>query len=165
MRILFDECVDYRLKKEFVACGHEVSTVQDEGLGGQRINERDVAKRMAGKFDVYLTTERNNRNTFQNDIGKLGQYREQYPIGFMILKTERGKHPTYQNLKQMMPTAQLALENMRSGILIKVHGSGVCEFHGLENKQRQEQSQQQEFYKQRQHEKQQEQDRGITHRR
>lgn len=114
-RVVFD-CMVY------LQATANVRTVQELGFGNKRVNERDIAKdkvEVAGKFDVYLTTESNNRNTFQKDIGKLSQYRDQYPIGFMILKTEKGKHPTYENLKPMMPNIQLALENMRSGILLE----------------------------------------------
>jgi predicted nuclease of predicted toxin-antitoxin system len=115
MRILFDECVPYRLKKDFEAYGHEVKTVQEVGYGNQKINERVIAKAEAGKFAVYVTTESNDKNTFQKDIGNLSQYREQYPLSFMILKVEKGKHPEYENLKPMMPNVQIALENMKNG--------------------------------------------------
>ncbi len=88
----------HRLKRDFEAYEHEVKTVQELGYGNKKVNERDIARAEAGKFDVYLTTESNRRNTFQKDIGNLAQYREEYPISFMILQVEKGKHPEYNNL-------------------------------------------------------------------
>jgi hypothetical protein len=61
-------------------------------------------------------------------------------MGFMILKVEKGKHPEYDNLKPMMPTVQLALEEVKNGVLVKVHSSGMYEIHGLDVKQKQEQT-------------------------
>jgi hypothetical protein len=163
MRILFDECVNQKLRKDFEAYGHEVKTVQELGLSGK--NEREIAKdeRVSGKFDVYLTTEKNRFNTFQKDIGSLSQYKEQYPMSFIIVDTGKGVHPDYKNVKPMMPTIQTALENANKGTLVKAHRSGVCEFYGLErNRENYSNSYKSEIRQEKQTPKQ-EQDRGITY--
>lgn len=162
MRILFDECVDRRLKKEFEAYGHEVTTVQELGLDGK--NEREIAKdeKVSGKFDVYLTTEKNRFNTFQKDIGRLAQYKEEYSLAFIIVDTGKDFHPEYKNVKPMMPTIQNAIENANKGTLVKAHRSGVCQFYGLERtNENYSNSYKSEIREEKQPIKQ-EQDRGIT---
>lgn len=55
MRLLLDECVPRRLKRDFV--GYDVSTVEDAGLKGLK-NGR-LLQAASGQFDVLVTVDRN----------------------------------------------------------------------------------------------------------
>lgn len=55
MKILLDECVDQRFRKDLV--GHDVTTVQEAGWAGKKNGELLA---LAGTtFDVFLTVDRN----------------------------------------------------------------------------------------------------------
>lgn len=62
MRILIDECLDWRLKREFP--GHAVSTVAEMGWSGLK-NGALLALAQA-QFDVFLTGDKNL--TFQQQL-------------------------------------------------------------------------------------------------
>ena len=55
MKILLDECVDWRLAREIV--GHEVSTVHQLGWSG--IVNGELLTRAEKEFEVLLTVDRN----------------------------------------------------------------------------------------------------------
>ena len=55
MKILLDECVDWRLARELP--GHEVSAVHEMGWTGVRNGE--LLALAAKQFDVFLTVDRN----------------------------------------------------------------------------------------------------------
>ena len=54
MRLLLDECMPRRLKREFV--GHEVSTVDEAGLKG--LKNGQLLRIASGAFDVLITVDR-----------------------------------------------------------------------------------------------------------
>jgi len=60
MRILIDECLDWRLKREFP--GHAVMTVTDMGWGG--VKNGALLSLAHSQFDVFVTGDRNLQ--FQN---------------------------------------------------------------------------------------------------
>jgi predicted nuclease of predicted toxin-antitoxin system len=60
MRILIDECLDWRLKREFP--GHAAMTVTDMGWGG--IKNGALLSIAQSQFDVFVTGDRNLQ--FQN---------------------------------------------------------------------------------------------------
>ncbi len=55
MRVLLDECVPRKLRREFP--GHEVSTVVEVGWGG--IKNGALLRRAAAEFDVLVTVDSN----------------------------------------------------------------------------------------------------------
>src|SRR6266513_4764917 len=65
MRILIDECLDWRLCRSFT--GHECSSVRKMGWDGFKNGEL-LAKAQID-FDVFVTGDRNL--TFQQDLTKL----------------------------------------------------------------------------------------------
>jgi predicted nuclease of predicted toxin-antitoxin system len=65
MRILLDECVPRRLKRDLG--NHEVQTVPEMGWAGMK--NRALLQRAAEYFDVLLTTDRNL--TFQQNMAKV----------------------------------------------------------------------------------------------
>ena len=58
MKILLDECIDWRLKNDFTEL--EVSTVTDEGWLGKKNGELLSLASQSG-FDVFLTIDKKLR--------------------------------------------------------------------------------------------------------
>jgi hypothetical protein len=57
MKILLDECVPRPLRKLLV--GHETSTAQEAGFGG--IENGELLRRAEGRFDLFITADKNLR--------------------------------------------------------------------------------------------------------
>jgi predicted nuclease of predicted toxin-antitoxin system len=55
VRILLDECVDQRLRRDLA--GHDVVTVQEAGWAGKKNGE--LLALAAQSYDVFLTVDRN----------------------------------------------------------------------------------------------------------
>jgi predicted nuclease of predicted toxin-antitoxin system len=55
MKILLDECVDWRLSRDIV--GHDVKTVRQ--MGWQTIKNGELMRLASGSFDVFVTVDRN----------------------------------------------------------------------------------------------------------
>jgi Domain of unknown function (DUF5615) len=55
MRVLLDECVDWRLSREIV--GHEVKTARQ--MGWTTIKNGELLALAAQNFDVFITVDRN----------------------------------------------------------------------------------------------------------
>ena len=62
MRVLLDECLPRRLKRELV--GHEARTVPEMGWASKRNGE--LLALAAAEFDVFLTSDRNL--SYQQDV-------------------------------------------------------------------------------------------------
>ena len=62
MRVLLDECLPKRLKRELV--GHEARTAPEMGWASKRNGE--LLALAAGAFDVFLTADRNL--SYQQDV-------------------------------------------------------------------------------------------------
>ena len=70
MRVLLDECVPRRLKREFV--GHDVKTAPEMGWASKKNGE--LLALAAVDFDVFLTTDRNL--SYQQNLSDERQYRD-----------------------------------------------------------------------------------------
>ena len=55
MKILLDECVDWRLSRDIV--GHDVKTVRQ--MGWSTIKNGELMQLVSGQFDVFVTVDRN----------------------------------------------------------------------------------------------------------
>jgi hypothetical protein len=55
MRILLDECVDWRLARDVV--GHDVRTARQ--MGWTTIKNGELLALASGQFDVFVTVDRN----------------------------------------------------------------------------------------------------------
>jgi len=97
VRLLLDECVDHRLAQELR--GHEVHTVARLGWAG--IRNGDLLARAAGKFDAFVTVDRNL--AFQQHIEGLA-------LGVVILRTKTNR---LVDLKPLVPTLLRALSQLR----------------------------------------------------
>lgn len=91
MRILLDECVDRRLARDIV--GHDVTTVPE--MGWATISNGDLLALVEGKFDVFVTVDRNL--LFQQNLPR-------FDVAVMIL------HARSNRLKDMRPLIPKILE-------------------------------------------------------
>ena len=64
MRVLLDECLPRRLKRELV--GHDARTVPEMGWASKRNGE--LLALASGKFDIFLTADRNL--SYQQDVSE-----------------------------------------------------------------------------------------------
>ena len=78
MKILLDECVDQRFRKELI--GHEVITVQEEGWAGKKNGE--LLSLAAKDYQAFITVDRNLY--FQQNLPKL-----QIAVLIMAARTNR----------------------------------------------------------------------------
>ncbi len=85
MRILLDECLPRRLKRDLV--GHETKTVPEMGWAGKTNGALLTVAQV--DFDVFLTVDRNL--SFQQDINK-------FNIAVVVLVAKSNKHAALQTL-------------------------------------------------------------------
>ena len=107
MRVLLDECIDWRLSREIV--GHEVKTAQQ--MGWASLQNGELLSRAAGHFDVFVTVDRNL--SFQQNPTSL-------PIPVIVL---RAKTNRLVDLKRLVPELLSALEAATPGATKFVGGS------------------------------------------
>lgn len=109
MRILLDECLPKRLKRDLV--GHEARTVPEMGWAGT-LNGALLTLAQT-EFDVFLTTDRNL--SFQQDLGK-------YDIAVVVMVAKSNKHDV---LKSLVPEVLAILEAAGPGQLLRVGAQPV----------------------------------------
>ena len=104
MRLLLDECVVRKLKRDLV--GHVVATVVEAGYSGVRNGV--LLRTASGQYDVFITVDRNLR--FQQNIGSL-------QIAGLILPADG---ITYADLKPLVPEILTVLRNIKPGELREI---------------------------------------------
>ena len=85
MRILLDECLPNRLKRDLV--GHEAKSVPEMGWAGKTNGALLTLAQV--DFDVFLTVDRNL--SFQQDVNK-------FSIAVVVLVAKSNKHSALQPL-------------------------------------------------------------------
>jgi predicted nuclease of predicted toxin-antitoxin system len=99
MRILIDECVDWRLLRDLP--NHDVKTVRQMGWT-ETIN--GALLRLAEQtFDVLLTTDKNL--SFQQNVVR-------FKIGVVVL---RARSARLRHLRELVPTLLKILANVKDG--------------------------------------------------
>lgn len=93
MRVFLDECVDWRLRRDII--GHEVKTARE--MGWTSISNGELLTLAAGKFDVFVTVDRNL--AFQQNIISL-------PIPVVVLRASSNR---LAGLRQLVPKLLAAL--------------------------------------------------------
>lgn len=97
MRLLLDECVPRRLRREF--SGHEVRTVPEMGWAAKENGK--LLELAAEIFDVFVTVDQSLR--YQQDISR-------FSIGVVVLVARRNKIefllPLVAELRQLLPNIQ-----------------------------------------------------------
>ena len=101
MRVLLDECVDWRLARDIV--GHDVETARQ--MGWTTIKNGDLLALAAGQFDAFVTVDRNL--SFQQNLIS-------YSIAVIVL---RAKTNRLADLRPLAPKPVVAIESARPGAI------------------------------------------------
>ena len=99
MKILLDECVDQRLRREL--SGHEVSTVRESGWAGKKNGE--LLTLASDVFEVFVTVDRNLY--FQQNVPKLN-------IAVLVLSARTNR---LADLRPLVPKLLEALLGLKRG--------------------------------------------------
>lgn len=106
MKILIDECLPRKLKRELP--DYDVKTVPEAGWSGMQNGA--LLRLMAGVFDVFITIDGN-----LEDQQRLANQ----PVAFVVLVAFNNKLET---LVPLMPDVRSALEVIQPGQVVKVTG-------------------------------------------
>ena len=106
MRLLLDECVPKRLKRELL--GHEVKTVQDMGWAG--IKNGALLKLADGQFDALLTVDQGIE--YQQNLSGL-------TISVVVMLAASND---VDDLRPLLPGVEQALADLRAGEISRVGG-------------------------------------------
>jgi hypothetical protein len=104
MRVLLDECVPRKLKRELQ--GHEVLTATEKGWSG--VQNGELLKLAAAEFDAFLTVDQNLK--YQQNL-------QTFHIGIILLVARNNRLKT---LLPLMPEVREAPANMRAGEFARV---------------------------------------------
>ena len=104
MRILLDECVPKRLKRDLV--GHDARTVPEMGWASRRNGE--LLGLAEPDFDVFLTVDRNL--SFQQEVSRL-------TLAIVVLVAKSNRH---SDLQPLVPDLLAVLVGLAPGQLVKV---------------------------------------------
>ena len=106
MRLLLDECVPKRLKRELP--GHDTRTVQDLGWAG--IKNGALLRLANGQFDALLTVDQGIE--YQQNLSGLS-------ISVVVMMAPSND---VDDLRPLLPGVQEALAKLKSGEIIRVGG-------------------------------------------
>ena len=106
MRILLDECLPKRLKRDLV--GHEARTVPEMGWAGKQ--NGDLLSLAEAEFDVFLTVDRNLSHQ---------QVVAEFTIAVVVLVARGNKR---SDLIPLIPDLLAKLGDVRPGQVVKVGG-------------------------------------------
>ncbi len=104
MKILIDECLPRKLKRELP--GHEVKTVPEAGWAGKKNGA--LLRLMAAEYDVFITID-NNLEDHQQLAAQ--------PVGFIVLSAVNNKLATLQPL---IVQVLEALETIQPGQVVTI---------------------------------------------
>ena len=104
MKLLLDECLDWRLRREL--SGHEVRTVQEMGWQGIK-NGRLLALAQA-EFQVFITGDRNL--SFQQNL-------LDFSIAVIVLRAESIR---LIHTRPLMPKVMAMLPSLKPGQLVTI---------------------------------------------
>jgi hypothetical protein len=99
MRVLIDECVDWRLLRDLP--GHDVKTVRQ--MGWTETVNGALLRLAEQSFDVLLTTDKNL--SFQQNVGR-------FKIAVVVLKARSAR---LRHLRELVPPLLKILPAVKSG--------------------------------------------------
>ena len=105
MRILLDECVDWRLSRSIV--GHEVKSVGQLGWAG--IKNGDLIALAAPQFDIFITVDRNL--SFQQNVRDMR-------IAIFVLRARTNR---LADLMPLMPKLLASIQTTKPGVVTVVN--------------------------------------------
>jgi hypothetical protein len=100
VKVLLDECIDWRLSRDIV--GHDIRTARQMGWGA--IENGELLLRATENFDVFITVDRNL--SFQQNLGS-------FPIAVIVLQARTNR---LADLKPLVPRLLAAIESARPGV-------------------------------------------------
>jgi predicted nuclease of predicted toxin-antitoxin system len=106
MRLLLDECIPKRLRRELQ--GHDTKTVQDMGWAG--IKNGALLKLADAQFDAFLTVDQGIE--YQQNLTGLR-------ISVLVMMASSND---LDDLRPLLPDVEKALERARPGELARVGG-------------------------------------------
>ena len=104
MKLLLDECVPRRLKRDFVSC--EIFTVEEAGFKG--LKNGNLISAAKGIFDVLITVDKNIQHQ---------QNKETLPIAIIILAAKSNR---YESLSPLISRALEILQTIKIGEITKI---------------------------------------------
>ena len=104
MRVLLDECLPRRLKRELV--GHDVKTAPEMGWASKKNGE--LLALAAAEFDVFLTSDRNLSH--QLNVGK-------FDIAVLVLVAGSNR---LDDLRTLVPQILEVIVKARAGSITEV---------------------------------------------
>src|SRR6185295_17688892 len=104
MRVLLDECVPRKLRREL--SDHEVFTVTERGWSG--VKNGELLALAEAEFDVFLTVDQNLK--YQQNLASLS-------IGLILLVARSN---ALRALSPLMPRVREALETIKRGDFIRI---------------------------------------------
>jgi hypothetical protein len=104
VRILLDECVDWRLSRAII--GHDVSTARQ--MGWISIKNGELLALASQRFDVFVTVDRNLPH--QQNVGVL-------PIAIIALQAKTNR---LVDLLPLVPNLLAAIDLAKPGVLATV---------------------------------------------
>jgi hypothetical protein len=105
MRVLIDECLPKKLKRE--TPGHDVMTVQERGWSGKKNGE--LLRLLQDEFDVFLTGDQSL--TYQQNLS-------QTSVAIVVLIAQNNR---IESLKPLMPKVQEILKTIQPGEIVNVN--------------------------------------------
>jgi hypothetical protein len=106
VRILIDECVDWRLSRDIV--GHDVKTARQ--MGWASIKNGELLALAAQQFDAFITVDRNL--SFQQNVVA-------FPIAIIVLRARTNR---LADLRPLIPALLAALHTPKAGIAQVIEG-------------------------------------------
>ena len=104
MKVLVDECVDWRLSREIV--GHDVKTARQ--MGWSTIKNGELLALAAKEFDVFVTVDRNL--SFQQNLPA-------FAIAVIVL---RAKSNRLSELQPLVPELLASIPTAKRGVVTYV---------------------------------------------
>lgn len=104
MKVLVDECVDWRLSRDIV--GHDVKTARQ--MGWSAIRNGELLGLAAKEFDVFVTVDRNL--SFQQNL----------PVFSIAVIVLRAKSNRLSDLKPLVPELLVSIPTAKPGAVAYV---------------------------------------------
>lgn len=104
MKVLLDECVDWRLLRDLV--GHEVQTARQ--MGWSEVKNGELLRLAGAQFDVLVTVDRNL--SFQNRITAI-------PLAVIVLCAQTNR---LADLRALVPDLLNAIAGSAKGAVVHV---------------------------------------------
>lgn len=104
MKLLLDECVDWRLSREII--GHDVKTARQ--MGWETLKNGELLAMAAREFDVFVTVDRNL--SFQQNLKPLS-------LAVIVLHARTNR---LADLKPLVPFLQGAIEQAPKGAVTSI---------------------------------------------